>query len=60
MDREITLKFTQTIPGKYIEDRKPLNQASDILIRAIRNEFQFDGTIEVVEAKEYENEKGDK
>ena len=56
MKREITLKFTQTIPEQYIENRKTLKQASDTIVGAIKNEFNFDGDIEVVEAKEYADE----
>lgn len=52
MKREITLKFTQTIPESRIKNRKSLTDASNLLVHTIKNEFNFDGTIEVVDAKE--------
>lgn len=54
MTREITLKFTQEIPQQYIEKRKPLEEVSKILIKEIKNSFNFNGTIEVIELKEFE------
>ena len=52
MTREVTLKFTQEIPPKYIDDRKSLSEASKLLITAIRESFNFNGEIEVLEEKE--------
>lgn len=54
MKREITLKFVQTIPKEYIDGRKSLEQAANTLISSIKNEFSFNGEIEVLEAKEIE------
>lgn len=54
MKREITLKFKQEIPPEYVDNRKSLKDASEILVKVIKNEFNFDGEIEIVETKEFD------
>lgn len=52
MTREVTIKFTQEIPPQYVKGRKPIEEASKLLIEEIRKSFNFNGIIEVVEEKE--------
>ena len=52
MTREVTIKFTQEIPPQYVNGRKPIEEASKLLIKEIRESFNFNGNIEVIEEKE--------
>lgn len=52
MKRELVLKFSQTVPPEYVATRKSVDEVSKILVDAIKNNFDFNGTIEVVDARE--------
>lgn len=54
MKREFTVKLSQTIPPEYIKTRKPIDEISKLLIDAMKAAFNFDGKIEIIDAKEIE------